>query len=279
MDGSLNEITEAIRGLYSNPVKDYIFPTISALSSAALGAWAAFYAVNTQERNRIHVQNVDSINDATLKANEAKNSLMAIKSNYHNELSSDPYQRLISIPRILIDEPPIVLKISTLVFLTPSEVGHIYSKWQRIEYIDTLFKNYNQVVCIWKKRNELLNEMMLKLNQFHAQTISSDILLQLCGLAKVCEISDLTEQAILLTDELLVELSCFLIGFPEVAKNSVPNKIRKKFRKIIVVCLPKDESAVDLLSMSPMLDYDMAAVLHTSSVQEIKHRYRSIYLK
>ncbi len=277
MDGSLKEITEAIHGLYSNPVKDYIFPAISALSSAALGAWAAFYAVNTQERNRIHVQNVDSINDATLKASEARNTLMAIKSNYHNTLSSNPYQRLLAVPRILIDEQPIIFKISTLVFLTPSEVGEIYSKWQRIEQIDTLFKNYNQVICIFEKRNELLDEMIPQLSQLHTRQISDDKLLELFGPAKICEVSDLTERAIMLTDELLVELSCFLIGFPEVAKNSIPTKIRKNLRKIIVICLPAEESAVDLLSISPMLDYDKAAVIHASSTQEIMNRYRSIY--
>jgi len=277
LDGSLKEVTEAIHGLYSNPIKDYIFPAISALSSAALGAWAAFYAVNTQERNRIHIQNVDSINDATLKASEARNILMAIKSNYHNELSSSPYQRLMTIPRIPIDEPAINFKISTLVFLAPTDVGDIYSKWQRIEHLDILFKNYNQALFIWKKRNESFEEMIPQLRQLHAKKISDEHLLELFGQSKICEVSDLTEKAIMLTDELLVELSCFIIGFPEIAKNSIPTKIRKKTRKIIIVRLPTEESAVDLLSISPMLDYDMTAALHACSVQEIKNLYRSIY--
>lgn len=277
MDGSLNEVTEAIRGLYSNPVKDYIFPTISALSSAALGAWAAFYAVNTQERNRIHTQNIDSINDATLKASEARNVLMAIKSNYHNKLSSNPYQRLLSIPRLPIDEQAINFKISTLVFLAPTDIGDIYSKWQKIETLDTLFKNYNQALYIWKKRNDIFEEMIPQLRQFHAKHISDDDLLQLFGPSKICEISDLTERAIILTDELLVELSCFLIGFPEIAKNAISTKIRKKTRRIITVCLPTEEFAVDLLSTSPMLDYHMTAILHASSEQEIKNLYQRIY--
>ena len=72
LEESLNKIALAIMGLYSDPIKDYIFPSIISFSSAILGAFAAFYAVNIQERNRIHIQNVDALNEAILSANDAK---------------------------------------------------------------------------------------------------------------------------------------------------------------------------------------------------------------
>ena len=85
MEESLNKIAQAIMGLYSDPI-NHVFPSVISFSSTIFGAFAAFYVFNTQERNRIYIQNVDSLNEAILSANDAKNSLMAIKSNYHNNL-------------------------------------------------------------------------------------------------------------------------------------------------------------------------------------------------
>ncbi|WP_324036723.1 hypothetical protein [Aeromonas caviae] len=151
MEESLNKIAQAIMGLYSDPIKDYVFPSVISFSSTIFGAFAAFYAFNTQERNRIYIQNVDSLNEAILSANDAKNSLMAIKSNYHNNLTSNPFQRLLSVPRMILNCKPITFQLSKLIFMTPSEENNIKSKWQRIEYIDALFNNYNHLLDIWKK--------------------------------------------------------------------------------------------------------------------------------
>lgn len=265
-------------GLYSDPLKDYLFPSAISFSSALLGAWAAFHAVNIQERNRIHIQNVDSINEAMLRANDARVTLMTIKSNYHNNLSSHPCQRLLTIPRIIINGLPVRFDISKLIFMIPSESNEPHSKWHRISYIESLFSNYNHVLDIWNKRNDTLDEIIPKLNLQYGSPIDFDGLTQLIGSAQLATISDLTEHAIMMTDDILFELSCLLIGLPEIGKKSIPLKIRKEYRKVISISLPDNKAAVNLISLSPELDYDIAAELHKTTVSDLKNRYRRIYL-
>ncbi|MGU5725450.1 hypothetical protein [Aeromonas caviae] len=82
----------------------------------------------------------------------------------------------------------------------------------------------------------------------------------------------------MLTDDLLFEFSCFLIGFPEIGKKFIPTRIRRKYRKILSISLPKYESAIELLSLSPTLDYEVAAILHATTISELKDRYRRVYI-
>jgi hypothetical protein len=278
LEEPLNKIAEAIIGLQSNPLKDYVFPSVMSLSSALLGAWAAFYAVNTQERDRNHIQNVDSINEFMLCANDARNTLIAIKSNYHDELSSHPCQRLLAVPRIITNGDHITFQMSKLIFMTPSEISEIHSRWQKITYIESLFSNYNHVLDIWKKRNDALDEIVPKLSQHHGVQVGLNTLLNSIDAAQLAIISDLTEHALMMTDDILFELSCLLIGLPEVGKKLIPINIRKKYRKIISILLPDNDAAVNILSLSPELDYEAAAELHKTTVSDLKNRYRRIYL-
>lgn len=82
----------------------------------------------------------------------------------------------------------------------------------------------------------------------------------------------------LYTDDLLVELTCFLIAFPHVTKEFIPEKIKIKYqKKIIIVSMPQRESSVNMLSFCPTLDFEEASKLHLTSPQEIHSRYKRIY--
>ncbi|KZC46638.1 hypothetical protein XM68_c11818 [Vibrio alginolyticus] len=279
MENALNAIAEAIVGLHSNSIKDYVFPSISALSTAALGAWAAFYAVSTQEYNRVQIQNVDVLNETLLNANEARNSLIAIKSNYFGRLTPNPFQRMLVIPPIVLNAEPINFHVASLAFLVPSENSENNSKWQRIEYVETLFKNYNNLINIWKKRNELMQELMPHVLQFHGRGVSLEELEKVIGRGHIAILSDLTEQAIMITDDLVVEISCFLLGFSDVSKKAVPKKIKKKYRQIIAMNLPDNDESKDLLSISTELNFNLASKIHNVTQDELRHRYRRLYLK
>lgn len=274
MEQALREITTAITGLYSNPIKDYIFPIVSALFSSALGGLAAYYTVHTQERNRMFVSNIDAINATILSASEARDTLVSIKENYHGRLSSNPYQRIFATPYMLVNNSEVNFNVSALSFMVPSDVNQISSNWQRIEYINTLFKNFNQIILMWNKRNESLHETLSKVKKFDTpeNVIGSHIH------DEVILLSDLTEQLLLYTDDLLVELTCFLIAFPHVTKEFIPEKIKIKYqKKIIIVSMPQRESSVNMLSFCPTLDFEEASKLHLTSPQEIHSRYKRIY--
>lgn len=279
MENALNDIAEAIVGLHSNPIKDYVFPSISALSTAALGAWAAFYAVSTQEYNRVQIQNVDALNETLLNANEARNSLITIKRHYSGRLTPNPFQRMLVIPPLVLNAEPIKFHVASLAFLVPSDNSENSSKWQRIEYVETLFKNYNNVLNIWKKRNELMQELMPHVMQFHGRGVSLEELERVIGRGQIAILSDLTEQAIMVTDDLVVEISCFLLGFSEVSKVAIPTKIKKKYRKIVAINLPDNDESKNLLSISTELNFNLASKIHNVTQEELRHRYRRIYLK
>ena len=279
MEESLNTIAQAIIGLHSNPIKDYIFPILSPLLSAALGAWAAFYAVNTQEHNRMQIKNVDALNETMLSANEVRNSLMSIKDNYYKSIGKDPFQRMLTVPPVILNGGPIQFSISSLVFITQVSSNRVNNRWLRIEYIESLFKNYNNVLAMWQKRNEIMHEIMPHIMQFYGKPVSLAELVDALGQGPLAMLSDLTEQVLMITDDLLVEISCFLVGFPEVSKDIIPKKIKNNFRSLLTIQLPDNEDAINLLSIIPELDFEMASKIHNITAEEVKSRYRRLYLK
>ena len=276
LDSSVNEIVEAIRSLQSNVGKDYIFPITSSLLSAALGAWAAFYAVRVQEKTRLHSQRVESINEILLVASQARNNLIGIKSNYIGKLESNPMQRMLAVPPIIMNSKPLECKISSLSFIAPQKEQMCESRWRRIDYIDSLFRNYDSALTIWNKRNEVLAQVLPQVIDLHGQPISSQQLESKLGRGNIATLSDLTEHALMNTDDVLVELSCFLVGFPEVAVKHVDKRIKKEYKPLSIE-LPSNPQAIDFLSLVPELDFQMAASIHNLSIDQIKSRYRRIY--
>ncbi|ELA8123399.1 hypothetical protein ACGB6O_001069 [Vibrio parahaemolyticus] len=281
MKESLEAIVLAIEGLHSNPIKDYILPVGSLLTSAALGIGVAYYSVNRQEKNRIEIQNIDAINEVILSASGARNNLIAIKSNYFKTIGNNPFQRILSIPPIIMNSKAISLNISQLSFIAPSTKSDRV-RWESIEYIESLFKNYNYSLSVWNQRNELMLQLLPHVMQFHGHNVSLQQLEQAIGRGTLAQLSDITEQAIMLTDDLLVEISCFLQGFPDIAQSRVCPKVSKKFRRTLKIELPDKNTspeAVDLMSLVPELDYTVAGQLHLLPANEVKYRYRRLYLK
>ncbi|HCM0846541.1 TPA: hypothetical protein N2782_004597 [Vibrio parahaemolyticus] len=281
MEDSLQAISVAIESLQSSPIKDYIFPIVSALFSALLGVWAAFYTVETQEKNRFGVTNVDTINEVLLVASDARNNLIAIKENYVHGVKVHPIQRMLCVPPIILNEKPIELKIVSMAFLVPNSHKQCKSNFERIEYIDSLFQNYNHMLSMWQKRNELISQYMPQLTQLHGKAIGVKELQPIMGQGGIAQLSDLTEHVLMLTDDLLVEISCLLEALPVVAKRSIDKKVIKKYRKLLSMSLPRineSPNAVDLLSLIPSLDINAAGKLQMVDQGSIKQRYRRIYL-
>ncbi|EIJ0939691.1 hypothetical protein NMR47_003525 [Vibrio cholerae] len=110
--------------------------------------------------------------------------------------------------------------------------------------------------------------------------INYQLLQQLIGDGLITQLSDLTERALHMTDDLLIEVSSFLIGFSEVAKTKVERRVVKKFGNILSATLPNSSDfskAVDIVSKVPEVNYKLLSQLHGRSEQEIRERYRAIY--
>ncbi|HAS7010776.1 hypothetical protein [Vibrio parahaemolyticus] len=278
---SLENIANAIESLQSNPYKDYIFPVGSVLVSGAVGILASYYAIHKQESNRAKIGNIESANKLLLHACNARDNLIAIKSNYFHQLDGHPITRLLVIPPIFFDQTRVDVDISKLSFLHVTSETNQVNKWLNIVRINGVFKNYNFLLDIWDKRNNLYEEFVLPIvSSKHGSTINHTEFIEQVGLGKIAEMSDITEQVISLTDDLLIEVCCFLEAFSLLSKDKLDSTVSKKYRPSLNFKLPTVEVApdvVDLMSLTESLDYRiLTKVLHVPK-EEAEQRYRKIY--
>ncbi|MEZ8244145.1 hypothetical protein [Vibrio splendidus] len=280
MDIGTQEIVAAIESLQSNPIKDYIMPMGGVFVSGLLGMGVAYYTVNRQEKTKLELHKVETINETLLLAQEMRARLISIKQNYVQNLNSEPISRMLAIPPILLTEHRVEMHLSRLAFMVPSSKQENVSKWESIDYVATLFSNYNFLLEIWKKRNEIIIGLQPKLSELFRVGLNFDNLVEAIGEATLVQLSDLTERAVVMTDDVLIEVSCFLIGFGTISKSHVDDKVTKNLRRTIQVTLPDSSTyplAVDMLSRAPELDFIAASHLHNMPIDLLKERYRPLY--
>lgn len=277
MSDEIQLIADAINGLQGNAFKDYMLPILLALMSGLLGGGVAYYTVRTQEVTKIELEKVRLLNKTMLIAMQIRHELIGIKTNYYTSISPDPIDRIVAIPHILIHNKDITFDLSELAFIVKKGKNEPSSHWSQIEYIDSIFSNYRSLIKVWSERNKLYENLLTKAND---NGIGTRILYGASD-ETIIQLSDLTERCIHMTDDVLVEISCFLIGFSEIAKHKVNKKIIKLYAAPIQFILPDNSSntmAVDILSSVPEVDFCRLAALHKSSIEMSQQRYRKIYM-
>jgi hypothetical protein len=96
----------------------------------------------------------------------------------------------------------------------------------------------------------------------------------------MAQLSDLTERCLHMTDDLLIEVSAFLIGFSDGVKPKVSKRVLKKFGNMIHPTLPTfDEypDAVNIISKVPCVNYSLLSQVQNRSEADLKEKYRPIY--
>ncbi|WP_318519844.1 hypothetical protein [Photobacterium leiognathi] len=280
MSSDVELIVNAIEGLHTNIIKDYILPVGSVLVSGALGAGVAYYSVDRQEKTRIEISKIQNLNNTLLIAMDVRMSLISIKQNHFGLICDEPIKRMLTVPPIILSEREANIDFSSLSFIAPSTGDGSFNKWSSIEYISTIFSNYNSLLSLWSKRNEMITSLTPKLKPYFGQPLSYQMLQQLIGDGLISQLSDLTERALHMTDDLLIEVSAFLVGFSEVAKTKVEKRVVKKFGNILSVTLPNSKDfpkAVEIVTKVPEVNYKLLSQLHGRPEPELRERYREIY--
>lgn len=281
MANDLIDIASAIRELKSDGLKDYVFPTFLSFFSASMGVGAAVgaarYTVRTQEHNKVQLENVNAINELFIQASSARHTLISLKSQYCLDFPANPYDRMICVPEVVVDSRLINFDMSRLTFLVPSEHDVNISNWQRIEYINSIIVNYNNLITMWGKRNALYRSLQPKFIKQLTSEAQKINLSEVLDESEMIQLSDMTEQVIISTDDILVEVSCFLVGFPFIAKQKVDKKVMEKYRKVMQLNLPRDKESVDLLSFVKPLDITEASNLLRMPEEQIRNRYTYNY--
>jgi hypothetical protein len=275
-------LVKAIEGLKQEPnyIKDYIFPIASALFTSVLGAGIAFFTLRHQEEIQFEKEKMNNANKWTLKIEEARASLIAIKGNYSGELLSDPFQRISAIPTILFHALPIAEDYQDLSFIVPKE-GQESEKWSQITQIRAMVSNYNYILKLWEQRNDLNQAFKVKLLQAHGNNahmkLSINDVIQAVGRADVVILIDLNERVIKLTDDLIRETDDFLSKFPKYAKSKIKYKRLKKYGSILTFSNNDNKKLLEIIERSPEVDFSPVEDLFGSTAEEINKRHETGY--
>lgn len=279
-------LVKAIDGLKQDPnyFKDYAFPIASAFFTSILGAGIAYLTLKRQEGVQIEKDKLDAANKWILVVENAIATLFAIKVNYHGQLSDTPLQRLSAIPSILFHASPVVEKsYQELSFIVPSRERNqdSYHKWSQIPRIRAMISNYNYVLKLWEKRNDLNQQFKEQLLNHHGDkayvNLSLDNVVAASCQANFIILVDLTEQVVKLTDDLIIELNDFLSEFPSFAKTKIQVKRLKRYGSIMTHSNDDNKKLLNLLVKSPNVDFSSVEQLFGTSSEDIKKRHATGY--
>lgn len=222
MHQEIEPLIQAIESLRQdvNPFKDYVYPIISGILSSLLGAGVAYLTLRHQDNIQIEKEKLNTVNDWMLLAESAFATLVTFKTNYYKKIDSNPFQRALTIRSIIHISNKIDKNISSLSFIVPKKEDEksLNIKWRNIPRIRTMVNNYNYILDLWEKRNEIERPIKEKLLQDHSsQTSYADVnskdILNSIGATKITSLIDITEQLIKLTDDLLIEIDDFMSEF------------------------------------------------------------------
>lgn len=289
-------LAKAILSLQSSPdnLKDYIFPIVLAFFSALLGGMSAIYINRRQDLKNITKDNFIAANQTFVMAHGCLNNLIAIKANYKHITFDEPLYRAFAYPTMLIKKDEVIFSPSTLYFIRPiptankpfpqNLIWHIKHRilkievpapppeellytWRNVVRISSMFSNYNQIMEFLATRNELSQIAKEKAREIgdisdHQTFLELPKLLgrQLCG-----GFVDVTEQAIALTDHVIIELHKFMMEFPAIASSNIE---LKRIREWGGLPTYTNQQPLFLETLKPMVKPDFARVAAYVGISE-----------
>lgn len=285
MNEEVKALVEAINSLKPEAgyFKDYIFPITTALFSSLLGAGVAYFTIRNQDNSLIQKYRVHAINEWMLCAEDALQSLISIKQNYHGKLESNPFQRAMVVRSLIGITRKIDKDISNIAFLVPrkNQPKSHNVKWRQLPRIRSLMHNYNLVVDVWNKRSEIERPIKEKLMQDYGELayvhVNRDQIFESVGISKSTLLMDITERAIRFTDDLIVEFYDFLENFPNVAKSIIAKKYLDRYGPIITYTTGGNIKLENLMMKSIEVDYSILADLFGETEERIREEYDTGY--
>jgi hypothetical protein len=262
-------IAKAIESLRadSNWFKDYLFPIVGSFLSAILGAFVAYFTLQFQEKNKAEKEKLQVCNDWTLSVEGLFQSLIALKGNYYENITGDPFQRALHVRSIIGENSQITRNVSELSFLVPTKDGVI--------------SNYNLILKIWDKRDSIERPLREKLITAFGDKAYADIehqqILDTLSERDLVNLIDLTEKAIHLTDDIILELNDFLCNFPNVAKSLIKIKKVKKYGRLITFDNSENNFLQTLMKKCPELECKTLVNLYGKPESVIQKLYDNGY--
>ncbi|MDX5340009.1 MAG: hypothetical protein LPK25_13350 [Cyclobacteriaceae bacterium] len=275
-------LVESINNLKQEPsfVKDYIWPIVTGLLAAVVGAATVYWTIRHQEKFHIEKEKINSGNLLMLKVIEAQANLVAWKQNYINDLREDiplfdePIRRLLATPRQISDNTAIEFKIELIVFTVRKiSKDENIAKWQNLTRVMSMISNFNQLQLILSKRSikyESIVEILAR-NLRSNKTNPSEIQ-QLIPNDLLKETIDLTEKAIVMIDDVIIEMDSFIKCFSEILKLNIDKLAAKRYGSIMVTVPPPEEYSY-LYERCGEVNYQRLSEILGDDVISVKQRY------
>lgn len=275
-----SEIVKAILELKqeNNPVKDYIYPLLITSLAALLG----LYSVKYQKYIDAQKEKLEMANKWVVSFQGAFEGLLSIKRTYAGKLTANPLERTASVQEIIHSSKKIDLDLGGLSFIVPekSDTRAHEDKWRSLPRINSMKNNYNFLIETWEKRNIQAAKIIPKIIKAHAENgvadISFDQIIRCVGQEEFFPYMDLTEYAIKMTDELLVEIYDFVSNFEKSAKECI-DIFRVKSYGQVLTYRNDNEAVIALLAKSPELDYKLLSQLFSTPEAHLRTKYRTGY--
>ena len=278
----LKNITEALEGLQGGVFKDYVYPVTIAFFSTLLGASVAYLTVRRQEYIQQEKSKLEIANRWILRMEEARTNLFSIKRNYHGELSAHPFQRATVIPTNPLKHKVIDEDYIGLTFIMPKKLrkGKMPYRWSQITRIRAVLANYNELMLIWERRHALHEEFISCIREDNVTHMSDGLAfekaIELYGPDRILRLIDNNEQAIVLTDRLLEELTDFVVNFPHYVKTMIDLKRLKRVGTLVGYYGDTTRELDWLLVRSPQADFKTIEFLVPESEAEIERRFNNL---
>ncbi len=286
MSYEIEQIVQAIESLKQEPntFKNYLFPIISGVLSSLLGFAVAYFTLKYQENNQIQKERINAINDWMLAAEGAMSSLIAIKSNYHGNLGKNPFQRTLCIRSLIHSTNKLDKNLSSISFVMPrmEDKNSQKVKWRQLPRIRMMIENYNFIIELWNKRSEIERPIKEKLIKDYGGSLAHAMvdreqIFKSVNSSEFIVLMDLTQTAIMYTDDLIIELMDFMTKFPSIGKSFVKDKYLKRYGPIMFYTAEGNQKLLALIEKTPEVDYSIFAELYDESEKQVRYRYTTGY--
>jgi len=144
-----------------------------------------------------------------------------------------------------------------------------------------LISNYNLILQLWEKRNSIERDIREKLISTAGDKAYADLnheqILDALGKRDVVGLIDLTEKAVHLTDDIIIESNSFLNDFTNTVKSLLNLKLINKYGRLIAFENQENAFLQKLVKKCPELDCSILVNLYGVPEEVIKSQYDNGY--
>lgn len=243
-------------------IKDYFAPIFIPVLSAITGAFIAYWLYSRQEDFRVARERLDCGNKWLLIFAEMFTHLCQFKHAYLKNIGTHPLERAGRIAAFTCQNMGLPEDYYRLNFIVAKH-DELPEMWQGLGNISALIKTFVEVQDIWEKREDIDRSMRAKIVDAKQGGVFAECsIYELEAILTQEEIANwivFTEQAIVRTDFLLVQILDLLEKLPLIIKSRINRAALKKYGTPVVLIESERQGMTRYAIKAPPPDFDRAA--------------------